>query len=590
MDRVPDLSGASPGLALEMAGLSEGGPVEFGANPAAPGKEAVAAEASSPAGERARTAADGRVVLAGGGTEGALRESRSVAELGSSLGRELPFERYRLRGEGGSVVVEGKLNPWVRVLNGRISEVREGDMMASPGPGWSWVVPEANPQVGQPPPASRPDFSALPPPRGSGLDEVLPQAPSLLPAPSLPPVPSFGPPPPSLFPAPSFGPPPPVPASEPMEEQVPSLSWDSPSILASIPSGPPAPVSGPSVPVSPPASPVVASPVSSRQRRRRGSAPMPPPRERHPRAVKAEVEPAAAAPPSRGYKPRRTPGDLYPEQAALTGSMKNYKRKSMSDRHTAQTIDRDAEDRDRAPAASIMSLDQSAPRPRGLRALSLSRNHNIADSSVARLTTEAHASASTPASQASVARFLTSLSGEGSDSAQESVEAFQASQQLRDQGQASRATSSLRQAIDEASVGPQNVRFDDAGVNEEALHGADFELSHGRISERAEAIRDATLDLPRTGAVSYESAFNAVQPTIRTRTDSSGVRRGEYVSSSVSSARTPSGRRWGDMQDEETFRPRRPSHPERRGSSEPRELPSDVSRKTPKGDDEDPDL
>lgn len=325
---------------------------------------------------------------------------------------------------------------------------------------------------------------------------------------------------------------------------------------------------------SPEASSSSAAAPSSKGRRRRGSAPAPPPRERYARAVKKEPEPASAAAPARGYKPRRTPGDLYPPQAELTGSMKSYKRKSMSTRHTQQTIERDAADPDRTPAASLFALDQSSPRPRGLRALSLSRNHNMADSSVARLVTEAHASASTPASQASVGNFLTALSGPGSETADVAVEAFEDSQAQRARGSTSAATSSLRRAIDEASVGPANVRFDDADVNEEALHGFDPELSHGQITPRAEAIRDAALDLARTHAVSYESAFNAARPTIRTSTDASGVRRGQYVSSSVSS-----GRGWGDMQDPETFRPRRHSLPERRASSEPRELPSDVQRK-----------
>jgi hypothetical protein len=553
MDRVPDLSGAAPSLAAEMAGLAQGGSVEFGSNPAAPGKEAVAAEAASPSGEKARMA-DGRVVIAGGGTAGALHESRSIEDLGSSLGRDLPFERYRLRGEGSSVVVEGKLNPWVRVVQGRIDAIRQGDMMERPGPDWSWVTPGANPQVGEAPPSAPPDFSLLPPPQGAPA-LPLPLAPAPARAPLFPPVPVPGPEPDLMA------------DDAPSPSPVPAFSWSPPAMPSSVASAPSAPA------------------AASSSRRGSAAMPAPSPRERHPRAVKREPEPASAAAPARGFKPRRTPGDVYPAQAELTGSMKSYKRKSMGPRHTRQTIDRESDNPDRTPAASVMAMDQESPRPQGLLALGISRNHNIADSSVARLTTEAHASASTPARQASVASFLTSLSGAGSDVAQQSVEAFQASQQQRAQGQAGPATASLRRAIDQASVGPENVRFDDAAVNEEALHGADFELAQGQITPRAEAMRDATLDLARTGAVSHESAFNAVQPTIRTSTDASGVRRGQYVSSSVSSHRSPRGQRWGDMQDPETFRPRRRSLSERRSSSEPRELPSSSNR-TPDADDE----
>ena len=265
----------------------------------------------------------------------------------------------------------------------------------------------------------------------------------------------------------------------------------------------------------------------------------------------------------RSGRPRRQPGHVYPNQGQLPG----YKRGGMGDKITDQTIARDEGNSSRTEAGSRMAFDQNErDKPRGLRELEISRNHIIADSSIARLLTEARNNANTEAARADVDRFIDAAIGPGTPAAADARTAFRDSQKHR-KTNPKLAQAELDRVIRATSTGINNLRFDDATLNGHILHGADYELQNGRMSDAAAQLREATLGLAHHGAVSPRTAFDAAQPTIKVVTNQNGVRRGEYLSSTTSSR--PSGpTRWGDPQDPDTLRPR-PSNAPRRAASEP---------------------
>lgn len=280
-----------------------------------------------------------------------------------------------------------------------------------------------------------------------------------------------------------------------------------------------------------------------------------------PRGVKKEWQPPPPSD-SRSGRPARQPDHVYPDQ----GSLPSYRRPGMGNPITTQTIQRDQGNPSRTEAGSTMAVDQSGENPRGLRNLGISRNHIIADSSIARLLTEARNNANTDAARADVDRFIDASLGPG-PAADEAKAAFRDSQNNRKKNP-KLAEAELDRVIRATSTGPSNLRFDDATLNSRILHGADYELQEGRMSNSAAQMREATLGLARHGAVSRKAAFDAVQPTIKVTNDN-GVRRGEYQSSTTTS-RPSASNRWGDLQDPDTLRPAGPSDArQQRAATEP---------------------
>lgn len=161
MTGAPNATALPGAVANEIVQRTGGtGEVDLGTNPQAPGKAAVAAR-SAALGEDP----EGRVLIDGTSAEGAVKGSESLDEMGQRLGAGLPFERFRATARDGEVAIEGKVNPWVRIVGGRIAEIREGEMMMDhPGAGWSWVDPAAAPVLGGPAPTSAPNWNLLPPP------------------------------------------------------------------------------------------------------------------------------------------------------------------------------------------------------------------------------------------------------------------------------------------------------------------------------------------------------------------------------------------------------------------------------------------
>jgi hypothetical protein len=263
----------------------------------------------------------------------------------------------------------------------------------------------------------------------------------------------------------------------------------------------------------------------------------------------------------KGKRPAPQPGHSYPKQDNLPW----YKRKAMSNKVTKQTIERDQDNPDRTQSGGVMAVDQQGKKPKGMKKLDISRNHIIADSTVARLLTEAAKNTSTdPALRqqqlADVDRFIDAAMGSDIEGAEKAKQAFRKALKHRDADQNSQMRSELNNAIDLTSAGRNNVRFDNATLNGHILHGADYELQNGRPSQRAQDMRDATLGLARHGAVTQEQAFDAVRPTFK-EVDQNGIRRGQYLSSSNAN--------WaGDMQDPDTLTAA-PRRDDRRAGSEP---------------------
>jgi len=281
---------------------------------------------------------------------------------------------------------------------------------------------------------------------------------------------------------------------------------------------------------------------------------------------KREVKKEAKAPsvtPAKGGKPQRQPGHSYPNQDDLGG----YTRPGMGPKITKQTIERDNQNPYRTPSGSVMAVDQSREKGKGLKALDISRNHIIADSSIARILTQALENISDdPAKRQlqyeDVDAFIDAAMGDTPE-AKQAKQAFRNAVEHRDRGETGAMNSELKKVIKLTSVGTNNVRFDDAKLNSDILHGADYELQNGRPSDRAARLREATLGLARNGLITQTQAFNAVQPTFK-EVDHNGTRRGQYLSSS--------DRNWrGDMQDPNSLTAAPPRLDPRRVGSEPPE-------------------
>jgi hypothetical protein len=302
-----------------------------------------------------------------------------------------------------------------------------------------------------------------------------------------------------------------------------------------------------------------------------------PARKQPKRAVKAEWTPPEVS--DKGFRPKQQPNHIYPAQSELPW----YNRPSMSTSLT-RTMRENVEDS--GDNKKIMQVDSLSKKPQGLKNLELSRNHIIADSSTARLLTEAHGNVTKGSDgHKAVNDFISTMAGHGSPDAKAGMDAFEKSLDAKG---SSAAKGYLNQAIKSTSLGRNNLRFDDAGANTDILHGADYELNgKGEVSGRSEAARDAVMNLARNGAVKPESAFNAVQPTIK-YTENDGVRTGQYASSSLGNQGYDAGAKWGDMQDSETLRPRNPDHFDTgndggragRAASEPPDMPSDQEKGT----------
>lgn len=276
----------------------------------------------------------------------------------------------------------------------------------------------------------------------------------------------------------------------------------------------------------------------------------------------------------RSGKPKPRADVLVPPQTALPRIIAKYKRKNIS-KHTGNALrERDSGDGDRSVNSAMFGgLEHSGVK---MSEVGLSQNHIIADSNIARTLGTAVTSADTDERKQSVHRFLSTLAGSDAERAASTAADFDEAQAYLNDGRSTHARASITRTIDDASVGGGNLRPDDAPLNTAILHGADYPLSGGRQTEMGENVFHGVHDLSRHGVIPHERAFEMTAPSVHATRDSSGVLHGRYLSSSS----TGNGR-WGDMHDPDTFRARRTSAPDqRRARSEPREMPSDLERKT----------
>ncbi len=127
----------SPALLHEVLPAARTGPVEFGvSDDPTRNAESLAAEAASGTGERA--AMKGKtLVLPGIAHPEAIRSMHSLDRLGATLSSELPFRKFRLRLQGHTLQLEGKINPWIKLATGEISNNPKN--MPPAGNGWTWT-------------------------------------------------------------------------------------------------------------------------------------------------------------------------------------------------------------------------------------------------------------------------------------------------------------------------------------------------------------------------------------------------------------------------------------------------------------------
>ena len=102
------------GLREELGSVTAGGPVEFGSS-GDPSRSAdnLATEAATTPSPRARID-DQRLVLPGV-SAAMVSSSPSLAALGRQLSAQLPYRGFRVRRDSDELVLEGKVNPWVRL-------------------------------------------------------------------------------------------------------------------------------------------------------------------------------------------------------------------------------------------------------------------------------------------------------------------------------------------------------------------------------------------------------------------------------------------------------------------------------------------
>ncbi|MBB6143268.1 hypothetical protein HNQ77_001212 [Silvibacterium bohemicum] len=256
-----------------------------------------------------------------------------------------------------------------------------------------------------------------------------------------------------------------------------------------------------------------------------------------------------------GWKPRAD--HIYPKQDDLQWS---YQRPSMGDAVTERMKQNPA---DQGSYSKTMQVDQAEGGGKlGLKQLGVQRNHTIADSYNARLLTEAYNSNMQPggAAHQAVNDYISTMAG-GAETveAQKATAAFNQALQPGTR-HASAGLGNLKQAINLTSSGTNNMRFGSGAVNGDIGKGADYEHNlKGEISPRSQELRESVLNMAQNGAITHDSAFNAVQPTIK-HTGDPGRLSGQYASSSSDRQGYDVGAKWGDMQDPETLRPRDRNH------------------------------
>lgn len=117
--------------AVELASLltfKAGGAALKGAKAVARGAARGARGAMKGASQLARKGADyviarGKVLLEGVGGRGFAKGFKSIDELGQGLQNKTKFKGYRIRLERRRFVLEGKINPWVKIAEGQVVEV-----------------------------------------------------------------------------------------------------------------------------------------------------------------------------------------------------------------------------------------------------------------------------------------------------------------------------------------------------------------------------------------------------------------------------------------------------------------------------------
>jgi hypothetical protein len=243
---------------------------------------------------------------------------------------------------------------------------------------------------------------------------------------------------------------------------------------------------------------------------------------------------------------QRSRDHLYPQQERV----QNRKRPDMTATTTREMVEHAKSDPQRSTAARRMDFDQHIKdgyekNPRGLKNQGISRNHILADSNVASLVDKSLTkigAETNPAKRGSMQtaseNLLRTLGG-----GQESVDAFRGAQR----GTQGQRLAHRDEAIDRASHGMANLRFDDSQRNTTILHGADYALDGNRLTTASSNIRGSVFSLARSGAISHQDAFDAMTPTIHHGTAEDGRKYGKYRTSADGDGA------WGNMRAPDTF-------------------------------------
>jgi hypothetical protein len=298
------------------------------------------------------------------------------------------------------------------------------------------------------------------------------------------------------------------------------------------------------------------------------------------RAVKkGESPPISGGRVPRSGKPKPRTDVMVPGRDPLPDFVAKYKRKGIPKRVDTGLRKREGGDTSRSDHSATFGGIEHLEAKVNMSSLGLSRNHIIADSNIARIFGSAIETATTPEALESFNRFITSTAGPDHKESKEAKASFDSALELKAKNKRSHAIAALTRAIDKVSVGAGNIRADEAKTNTAILHGADYPLSEGRMTESAEKAFHSTHDLARNKVITHKEAFAMTSPAMHVTKDDKGILHGNYLSSSTSSSRSATGRRWGDTQDPDTLRAPRSKPPVRASRSEPRELPSSRERR-----------
>lgn len=138
----------SQSLLNEIIGRDSDASIEFGKNDSAPSKQEILVSAISSG--NGLLLKNNHIEISGNEsvTKNILRSSKSFDMLGDKLGTILPFKGYRSFVDDITVVVEGKINPWVQVVKGKIRKIDKKTPRGQKprGEGWQW----RDPQYGEP--------------------------------------------------------------------------------------------------------------------------------------------------------------------------------------------------------------------------------------------------------------------------------------------------------------------------------------------------------------------------------------------------------------------------------------------------------